>query len=386
MDYGESMKWYQAFRKKRTWLLILVPISLIILWIVQTNGAIAEYVFARGIYKWLSQGISILTGILPFSIMELELIILPIIVLILLIQFLKKFAKSKHKEQGNIGYLMTSGLLNAGCTLSVIFFLFVILAGVNYYRYPFAVYSGLAMQDSSLEELYNLNMDLAVKAAGLRNQLQGENAEDNGDVLQLDKTSWADISKTAEEALEKLSKQYPVLAGNYGAPKPVFFSRIMSKMEITGIFWPFTMEANVNIDVPEYTIPATMLHELAHLRGFMREDEANFIAYMASKQSDNLAFQYSGAMLALSYTGSQLFKQDPQLYKQVSQQYNSGMLADLRQSYYYWKAFDDTVISAAANSMNDTYLKANNQDDGVKSYGRMVDLLLAEYRENKTSK
>jgi hypothetical protein len=30
--------------------------------------------------------------------------------------------------------------------------------------------------------------------------------------------------------------------------------------------------------------------------------------------------------------------------------------------------------------MNDTYLKANAQSDGVASYGRMVDLQLAEYR------
>ncbi|HPW41948.1 MAG TPA: DUF3810 family protein, partial [Bacillota bacterium] len=30
---------------------------------------------------------------------------------------------------------------------------------------------------------------------------------------------------------------------------------------------------------------------------------------------------------------------------------------------------------------NDKYLKANNQKDGVKSYGRMVDLLIAEHRK-----
>ncbi|MEI3307330.1 MAG: DUF3810 family protein [Eggerthella lenta] len=33
-----------------------------------------------------------------------------------------------------------------------------------------------------------------------------------------------------------------------------------------------------------------------------------------------------------------------------------------------------------SNAANDTYLKANNQSDGMRSYGRMVDLLLAEQR------
>ena len=36
-----------------------------------------------------------------------------------------------------------------------------------------------------------------------------------------------------------------------------------------------------------------------------------------------------------------------------------------------------------SNKINDTYLKANAQSDGVKSYGRMVDLLLAKYRKDQ---
>ena len=31
--------------------------------------------------------------------------------------------------------------------------------------------------------------------------------------------------------------------------------------------------------------------------------------------------------------------------------------------------------------MNDAYLKANGQENGLRSYGRMVDLLLAYYRD-----
>ncbi|MDF2951159.1 MAG: hypothetical protein K0S18_742, partial [Anaerocolumna sp.] len=55
MKYGEDTKWYKAFHKKRSWILILIPLSLLILWTVQTNEKIAEYVFARGIYHKLSQ-------------------------------------------------------------------------------------------------------------------------------------------------------------------------------------------------------------------------------------------------------------------------------------------------------------------------------------------
>ena len=45
----------------------------------------------------------------------------------------------------------------------------------------------------------------------------------------------------------------------------------------------------------------------------------------------------------------------------------------------YWEQFEGQVAEIADN-INDTYLKAQNQTDGVQSYGRVVDLLLAKYR------
>ena len=87
----------------------------------------------------------------------------------------------------------------------------------------------------------------------------------------------------------------------------------MSWCNITGIFVPFTFEANVNVDVPDYSQPATMCHELSHLRGYMREDEANFIAYLACRNSENVEFQYSGAMLAFVYANNALYSADSEV-------------------------------------------------------------------------
>lgn len=380
MNNGEIKKWYLAFRKKRAWLLLLVPISLIMLWVVQKNEEIAEHIFARGIYKYLSQGLSRFTGIFPFSLMEVEIIILPVLALIYIVYFIWKLVKLKQNKQNSIGYFITKEFINVGCFLSVVLFLYMLFAGVNYNRYTFADYSGLEIKESSVKELYNLNKHLATEAVKLRTELQEVKEQDANSSITIENSSWTDLTKEANAAFDNLSKQYPVLGGNYGTPKPVHFSRVMSSMEITGIFWPFTLEANVNVDVPEYTIPATMLHELAHLRGYMREDEANFIAYLASQQSDNPAIKYSGVMLALTYVSNQLYLQDQELYDNITKLYNTGMIADLRENYYYWQPFEDTAISTISSNMNDSYLKANSQKDGVKSYGRMVDLLLADYR------
>ena len=41
----------------------------------------------------------------------------------------------------------------------------------------------------------------------------------------------------------------------------------------------------------------------------------------------------------------------------------------------------DAEVQEIVDKVNDTYLKINNQEDGTRSYGRVVDLLLAEYKQ-----
>jgi hypothetical protein len=122
-----------------------------------------------------------------------------------------------------------------------------------------------------------------------------------------------------------------------------------------------------------------MLHELVHLRGFMREDEANFIAYLASIKSGYDDFCYSGTMTALTYSMNALYSADYDEFVRLYNLYSEDVIKDMEFSRNYWKQFD-TKVSEVADKINDTYLKANNQQDGVRSYGRMVDLLLAYYR------
>ena len=108
-------------------------------------------------------------------------------------------------------------------------------------------------------------------------------------------------AQRAKNAMNKLAEEYKILKGNYSSPKPVRQSKVMSYLGITGMFFPYTFEANVNVHIPPYQIPAVMLHELVHLRGFMREDEANFISYLAGTKSGYDDFYYSTTMLALLF-------------------------------------------------------------------------------------
>ena len=134
--------------------------------------------------------------------------------------------------------------------------------------------------------------------------------------------------------------------------------------------------------MPDYNIPHTMCHELSHLKGFMREDEANFIGYLACIASENPAFQYSGYLTGWVYAGNALAEADMETYVQLHGKLCESARMDLRENSVFWERYEGKVAEAA-NQWNDTYLKMNNQADGVKSYGRMVDLMLAYRKAEK---
>jgi len=364
----------KPFVYKRIFILGLIPISYLLIVLAKYNSYFAEQIYAKHIYKWISQIISTITGLLPISIAEVIVVAFPIIFLIVIVRFLIRMIRIKNNRKERL----IKGILNILCTGSIILFVFTLFAGINYYRAPFSTYSNLEIRESSVDDLYALTKNLALQADQLREQIP---TTDKQGVFKQSVNNYK-LARTADQAYKELAKEYPVLAGSYGEPKPVLLSELMSSTEITGIFFPFTMEANVNVDVPDYTIPATMLHELAHLRGFMREDEANYLAYLAGMKSGNIEFQYSSTMLALVTAGNALYDQDPDKYFEIRDLYSEGVLKDISADAQYWVKYEDTVVSTVSNQINDTYLKANDQTDGVKSYGRMLDLLLAKYRKD----
>lgn len=364
----------KLLKMKRIWLLLLFPIGYLALFFSKRSVFFAEEVMAKRVFKVFSVGISTLTGWIPFSLAEVTVILAALAAVTLMIMFLVALVKNKGRR------LLTffTGVITAACIASVVYFGYAIGCGCNYYRVEIAEQCGLTVRQSSKEELYELCYELMEEASALRRELSVYEDEDG--VFKLP-YSVKKLGEEVRDAYKPLAKALPVLKGRYPVPKEIFFSRTFSRMELTGIFTCWTMEANVNTDICDYDIASTMAHELAHLRGFIREDEANFIACLACNASDSPIVRYSGKMMALVYCGNALAEQDMDLYVQLWQHYEPGIARDFEANNAYWEQFEDTIISETADKVNDTYLKANDQEDGVKSYGRVVDLLLADYRK-----
>lgn len=324
--------------------------------------------YAITVYPLIVGTLGRLTGLFPFSVVEIGLYALILFCLFCLIRNFRRPAK------------LLSGAFLIASTLA---FVFTVNCGINYYRKPFSAGSGLTIRKSSTEELYSLCSYLVDQVCAAKDDLdalspyEGQTTATPGPTL----SGLNRYGTSGRKAMEQLGELFPDLDGFYPRPKALLVSRILSVQQLCGIYSPFTVEANYNREMPRYNIPHTICHELSHLKGFMREDEANFIGYMACIGSDDPEFRYSGYLTGWVYAGNALAKADMDAYITLHQKLPPEAVADLAYNNAYWNHFDGKVAEASTR-MNDTYLKLQNQTDGVKSYGRMVDLMLAYYAES----
>lgn len=320
----------------------------------------------------MSKGINAVVDKIPFSLGEILLYALCITLAVYLVVQIIRFFTRPYRFCRAMALL-----LNLGLIASIGYFLFMALWGLNYHGPTLAEKLSLDTAPRSSEELTELCSSLIEECVPLR-----EEVTQTSDGVFAYSSSKQGILRGSAALYAGLADEYPLFGKSYGSPKQVLFSKGLSYCQITGVFCPLTMEPNVNMDTPSLYFAATAAHETAHLYGVAREDEANFVAYLACSSSADAQIRYSGSMLALSYSMSQLHEADENSYNTLRARYSPGMERDLQDYADYWKAFDGPVADKATD-VNNAYLKSNNQTDGVKSYGRMVDLLLAyHFRTN----
>lgn len=353
--------------------ILLFPIALLISYVMSLNPSWAEW-YALNIYPVFSGAINTVSGKVSVSVAEIVVIVFfSLILLYTVCTLLRVIAASGKRLSSLLNYV-----LNIAAIASIIFFIFTFLCGINYHRKTFSEVCGLEITESSSNDLSKLCSGLADEVIKLRSEIP---SDENG-VAKTEDT-FSELSEKCREAYDLMEAEYPTLVSGYSAAKPVYFSSMMSYSGIIGVFFPFTYEANVDTDVPVYTQPAAICHELTHLRGYMREDEANFIAYLVCKKSGDKFVEYSGYMLAFSCSLNKLYSADRTAYLYIVGRLGDDVLCDLRYEKKYWTEHEG-VIESISDKINDGYLKINNQQDGVESYGRMVDLLIAEMKASET--
>lgn len=350
-------------KEKGKWILsILFIFSILLNLAARVSEEFAEW-YVTTVYPVFVWILGHIFSVFPFSVMEFGGYAIAAFLLILAGAGIWKIRKKKT----SFGNLFWKGI---SCFIWIAMGILImenLLCGVNYHRYEFSKVAGLTTNPSTKEALITLCNFLTEEINKDEPFLE---TNQDGTV----KTP-ENVKQEAAALMSRLGETYDCLGGYYPLPKGLWRSELLSMQNLEGLFCSFTIEANYNKDMPDYKQAVVICHELSHLKGFMREDEANFIAYLACMQSEDPLFRYSGNMQAYVYATNALYKNDPNACNKIRAELCPQARYDLDCYNAYWKGYQ-SVVSTVSDKMNDIYLKANSQSDGVKSYGRVVDLLI----------
>ncbi len=331
-----------------------------------------ETFYSNTLYPPIKDALSSVTALVPFSVAEWVLYALILLVVVTVLGGLVRWLTGRCS-----GRRYLSKLLSLCVAAGLIWNLFYLTWGFNYFRKPLSERMELSVETYSVEQLEQITASLAVQA----NQLRENVKEDGAGVFTLG-GQLPVILTELPKAYQRLSLSEPAFQGKTTRAKTVLYSEGLSWLGIRGIYVGLTAESNINIGQPDLLLPQSAAHEMAHQLGIASENEAEFAAHLACMASDDPRVQYSGVVSALITCGNALYSADPGRYVALKETYCPGLNRDLAAHNAYWDQYQGPIEEAASQA-NDNYLKHNAQNSGVKSYGEAVDLLLAYYIQTK---
>lgn len=241
-----------------------------------------------------------------------------------------------------------------------------------YYVPTFAQREGLNTAPCSVEELAAVTEYFARQAAALSSQISRDAEGHFSERL-------SDCFDRGPEIYRNIALEFPSLDVKSVKAKPLLCSRLQSILGFTGIYFPFTGEANVNVDAPACLIPATIAHEMSHQRMVASELEANFAGIAACAACDDVTFQYSGYLMGLIHLCNALYSVSPDVWYDIAgRTFTPELSIDWEDNNAYWRALE-SPLEDAAGDVYDSFLKSNDQELGIRSYGACVDLLVSYF-------
>ena len=308
-----------------------------------------------------------LTRLIPFSFFELLIILSPVILALLVFLALRRGTDRVRRVRG-----MTS-LIGV---ISIVLTSYIYTLGVGYHTTPLGQRIGIEDgSDIATEDLLYATVTVQQELNALAERLSLSDGETRLSY------SVDELSERLVSAYDDMLARYPILTNYDSRVKPVYFSTVMSDLQITGIYSFFTGEANVNVEYPDYCVVYTAAHEMAHQRGICRENEANFVAFLVTISSDDDYIRYSGYLNIYEYLISALYRADEDLYYSVNASLHETARADIRAARTVYEKHKDSTIGKINDRLNDAYLKANGTD-GIVSYGYVVRLAVGYYKSS----
>ncbi len=352
-------------KQKKTYKIL--TIALVIQWafiqLISKYPDIIEKYYSNGVYSFISKAFQLAFGWIPFSVGDLFYGAL----ILLIGQSIFVTIKTK-----SFNFKMT--FLKIGAYISVIYFVFHISWGLNYYRQR--VHEKLAFEVSEYSEVELIEFS---KKIITKLNLVHSSITKNDTLIVEFPISKEEIKTESYVVYDEFQTKFPQFKHSKITIKSSLFSVPLAYMGFGGYLNPFTNEAQINYLSPTNSYSATVCHELAHQIGIGPESEANFIGYLAGINSSNQHFQYAAYLNALRYCLGEIYYSNEQEFETLKLTMNLGIIKDIQQQKAFWESYNNWS-EKYFELFYDNFLKANNQEDGIRSYNKMVVLLINYYK------
>ncbi|MEZ4650395.1 MAG: DUF3810 domain-containing protein [Candidatus Eisenbacteria bacterium] len=353
--------------------LVLLVLGALLPWLAERTPDVTERVYDPFVFRPIAKLFALVGDAVPFSIAQFW-----VLAFVILLGFLIVRSVRRVRRDGRSAWFSVLGTWVS--LAAVIVWSFHIVWGLEYARTPFRERTGLPEVEVTTDRLTHLTRILAAET-NHAHQMAVQMGEIAAPGTGADP---GDLAVDRERILTALAAGYPkvlpdtrdLVTSRPKFPEPAGW--LLTRLGISGIYFPFTGEASVNGQMPDVAIPFVAAHEMAHQKGIAREDEANAIAYLACRSAGLWATRYSGALSAYRRALGALYRADADSARAVAaaKLLQPGPEADRYAIQEFWRRHESTATHVATTA-NDTYLKANAQRAGVQSYGRMIDILVA---------
>jgi hypothetical protein len=290
-----------------------------------------ELWYARRIFPIISTTAEKLADSTPFSWLDVAIPLAIILVMWLIYQRLWKL------------------LLNI---IAIGYLIFFWSWGLNYHRQPLVSKLPMDVEKTKPDAIGNFTLHAAAEIYRLYAEKQ--------------KLPYNE-EETREEARLRVRYVVGVIDGtDWEAPHRIKISWIADSWfhaaGVDGMFNPVGQEPVISNTVLDIERPFVDSHELAHVRGYPDEGDANVIAALATLMSNNPAFQYSGWLSLWLYLRN----------RDLDTLLDPGPRQDLQRIFDRARSEQIQWISGIQRAILDWFLKANHVEQGVRSYSRIV--------------
>ena len=339
---------------------------------------VVETVYASGIGPLVVRPMSLVSGLVPISLVEVAIVSYAMWVLLAI----GRGVLDVRNERRSIRNLTMAAGLRTARDAGVLILLFYVLWGFNYARPPLV--ERLGWPEWQPPEVGELEA-LATEAVDAANQAYWDihHTEDAGEPTPMP-ADLGELDLALEEGWRRAAEllDLPAALGRrYGRTKRLLLTPIVARLGVGGFYFPWTGEANVLWDSPAVRRPQSMAHEKAHQRGTGPESEASFLGFVAAAHAPHPHARYAAYVFAQGQLLGMLARADRGKFRRVAMRRYPGVQRDLADDAVYWSQFRG-VGTSLGRSINDRFLRTNRVRGGLTSYRRSVRLLLTFAKQN----